>query len=77
MLIANNIATIFIESLRFSLCLNNTRIPSPALDSNPAITAPKLKEPLIKSMVRAIETAQFGTSPIIAVNTGARILIPP
>ena len=28
-------------------------------------------------MVRAIETAQFGTRPIIAVNTGARILISP
>ena len=71
------IAIIFIVSLIFSLCLNKISIPSPAFANNPDITAPKLMEPLIKSIVSAIDTAQLGINPMNAVITGSSILIFP
>ena len=61
----------------FSLCLNNTSIPSPAFDNKPDITAPKLIDPFISNIVNAIDTAQFGINPIIAVITGSRNLTLP
>lgn len=72
MLIVISIATIFKESLIFSLCLNNISIPSPAFDNNPEIAAPKLIDPFIKSIVIAIETAQLGINPTNAVITGSK-----
>ena len=65
---------IFIVSFIFSLCLKSTKIPSPALERSPATAAPKLIVPFIKSIVSAIEVAQFGMSPNIAVNTGVKNL---
>ena len=73
-LIASRIPTIFSVSLIFSLCLQRTSMPSPALDKSPDITAPKLIEPFIKSIVNAIETAQFGINPKNAVITGSKNL---
>ena len=64
---------IFNVSFKFSLCLQRISIPRPAFDNSPDITAPKLIEPLISSIVRAIEIAQFGIRPIIAVITGSSI----
>ena len=58
----------------FSLCLKSTKIPSPAFDNNPATAEPKLIDPFIKSIVSAIEVAQFGISPKIDVNTGVKNL---
>ena len=52
-------------------------MPNPAFDKSPDITAPKLIEPLISSIVSAIDTAQLGISPINAVITGSRSLIFP
>ena len=69
----SSIAMILNVSLIFSLCLISIKIPSPAFDNKPDITAPKLIEPLIKSIVKAIDTAQFGINPIKAVITGSRI----
>lgn len=77
MLIPKSIPIIFNESLIFSLCLKSTRIPSPALDSKPEITAPKLIDPFINSIVSAIDTAQFGIKPINAVITGSKNLTLP
>ena len=51
----------------FVLCLNNISIPRPAFDKSPDITAPKLIDPFIKSIVNAIDTAQFGINPINAI----------
>ena len=72
MLTARSMPVIFNESFMFSLCLKSTRIPKPAFDNNPDITAPKLIDPLIKSIVSAIETAQLGIKPIKAVITGSK-----
>ena len=74
MLIISKIPTIFAVSLRFSLCLKSTRIPNPALDKSPAMAEPKLIEPLIKSIVKAIEVAQLGINPKNDVNTGSKNL---
>ena len=63
-----------IESLNFGFFLKSTRSPSPAFEHNPAIAAPKVIVPLIKSIVRAIDTAQFGIRPITPVIAGSRIL---
>ena len=73
-LIPNNMDIIFIVSFIFSLCLKSTKIPKPALDNNPATAAPKLIDPFIKSIASAIDVAQFGISPNIEVNTGAKNL---
>ena len=74
MLITSKIEIIFIVSLIFSLCLKRISIPNPALDKSPDITAPKLIDPFIKSIVKAIDTAQLGISPIKAVITGSKNL---
>lgn len=66
----NSINMILRVSLSESFFLNNTRIPSPALEHSPAITEPKPSAPLRYISVIAIETAQFGMSPTIAVITG-------
>ena len=60
-------------NLKVSLNLfirSNTKKPNPALDIKPAIAAPNDIVPLINIKVIAIDTAQFGISPIIAVITG-------
>ena len=71
-LIPKRIRIIFIVSLKFSLCLNNTRIPSPALDKSPATAAPKVIEPFINNVAKAIDTAQLGINPTIEVTTGSK-----
>ena len=73
-LIPRRIPITFKVSLKFSLCLHNTSIPNPAFDNNPDITAPKLIDPLIKSIVNAIDMAQFGINPTNAVITGSKNL---
>ena len=50
--------------------LINTSNPSPALDNNPAIAAPKLIVPFNNKTVMANDIAQFGIKPIIAVTIG-------
>lgn len=77
MLINNKRPVTFMASFIFSLCLNSTRMPRPAFDKSPDITAPKLIDPFIKSIVKAIETAQFGIKPINAVITGSKIFTLP
>lgn len=76
-LMHSSISIICIVSLRFSLCLNNISIPSPAFDNSPDITAPKLIDPLINNIVNAIETAQLGIKPMKAVITGSKNLTLP
>ena len=60
-------------SLKLSFFFTSTSKPSPALEHNPAIAAPKLIVPFISIIVIAIDTAQFGIRPIIAVTTGSII----
>lgn len=62
------------ESLNFSFFLKRTKSPSPALEHNPAIAAPKVIVPLISIIVSAIDTAQFGINPITDVITGCKNL---
>ena len=52
-------------------------MPNPAFDKSPDITAPKLIEPLINNMVKAIDTAQFGIKPTKAVIIGSKIFTLP
>ena len=73
----SKIEMIFNVSLQFSLWRQRTRIPKPAFDKSPDITAPKLIEPLINNIVKAIDTAQFGINPTNAVITGSKILTLP
>ena len=73
-LTASKIPIIFAVSFRFSLCLNNTKIPNPAFDNNPAIAEPKPIDPFIKSIVIAIDVAQLGINPKIDMKTGSKNL---
>ena len=50
--------------------LTSTSKPSPALDNNPAIAAPKLIVPFNNNTVIANDIAQLGIKPIIAVTIG-------
>lgn len=74
MLIISNSNIISNESLNFSFFLKSTSSPSPAFEHKPEIAAPNDMVPLIKSIVKAIDTAQFGINPITPVKTGSRIL---
>ena len=47
-----------------SLFFNSTSKPNPALESNPLIAVPNVIVPLTSIIVKAIDTAQFGTKPI-------------
>ena len=49
-------------------------MPRPAFDKSPATAAPKLIDPLIKSIVSAIDVAQLGIKPIKDVITGSKNL---
>ena len=69
-LIDKSIDIIAIVSLNGLFLFSNTNNPSPALEHNPEITAPNPIAPLRYISVIAIEIAQLGISPIIAVIIG-------
>lgn len=69
MLITSKIKIVLIVSLILFI-LSKTSNPSPAFDIKPAIAAPNEIVPFISIKVIAIDTAQFGIKPTIAVITG-------
>ena len=73
MLTNSSISIIFKESLNGLFFFNKISSPRPALEHSPEITAPKPIAPLIYINVIAIDIAQLGIKPAIAVITGCNM----